>query len=147
MRTPALQYFPSISTLHRATPNFNVRIHAPIFSTHPNIFTVHHAFLVCTPAHIPFYAHQFLVTSATEIGAFANLFPNFHHRHSATMKFVQFHPDNTHSTCSTTNRCWLTFLEQFCFSKLNSQIENFNQLVSLHLSWLPCNFKFDQFQV
>ena len=139
-------YFPCITTLDRTSPNLSAHTHMPIFSAHHNLFTMHHAFLVCTPAHIPFYAHQFLVTSAAEIGAFANLFPNFHHRHSATMKFVKFHPDNTHSTCSTTNRCWLTFLEQL-FAKLNSQNENFNQLILFHLSWLPCNFKFDQFQV
>jgi hypothetical protein len=105
--------FPCIPNLYSATPNFSVHSHTPLFSTHHKIFTVHHAFLVCTPAHIHFYVHQFLVNSVAEIGAFAKLFPNFHHRHSATMKFVQFHPDNTNSTSTTTNHCWLTFLEQF----------------------------------
>jgi hypothetical protein len=61
------------------------------------------------------------------------------------MKFFQFHSDNTNSFSATKNRYWLTFLEQICL-KLNSQIENFNQLISIHLSWLPCNFKFNQFQ-
>jgi hypothetical protein len=81
------------------------------FSTYHKILTVHHAFLVCTLAHIHFYAHQFHVNSIAEIGAFAKLFPNFHHRHSATMKFVQYQHDNNNSTSATTNHCWLTFLE------------------------------------
>jgi hypothetical protein len=88
------QYFPCITTLHRATPNLSAHTHAPnifralplcttqcqilaahshtpLFSTHHKLFTVHHAFLVHTPTHIHFYAHQFLVNSAAEIGAFA----------------------------------------------------------------------------
>jgi hypothetical protein len=145
------QYFLCITTLHCASPNLSVHTHTPIFFAHYHsaphitkfkcaqptpllsvhyhsapckanlsahtrapIFSVHHAFLVCTPAHICFYAHQFLVN-------FANFFPNFHHRHSTTMKFVQFHLDNTNSTSATTNNCWLTFLEHF-FPKLNSQL-------------------------
>jgi hypothetical protein len=118
--TPMRQYFSCITTLHRATPNFSTCSHTPLFSTHHKIFTAHHAFLVRTPAHIHFfYAHQLLVNSAAEIGAFAKPFTNFHHRHSATIKFVQFHPDNTNSTSTTTNRCWLTFMERI-FPKLNS---------------------------
>jgi hypothetical protein len=57
--------------------NLNARSHTSFFSTHPKIFTAHHAFLVHTPAHIPFDAHQFLVTSIAEIGAFAKIFPIF----------------------------------------------------------------------
>jgi hypothetical protein len=153
----------------RAEPNFSVCTRKPIFfhtmsfftaqcqilacaparqyfSQDHKLFTAHHAFLVCPPTHIHFYAHQFLVNSTVEIGAFAKKFPNFHHRHSETMKFFQFHTDNNNSNSTITNPCWLTFLEQM-FPKLNSRIHNFNQLISLHLSWLLYNFKFDQFQV
>jgi hypothetical protein len=86
--------FPRNATLHRATPNFSARTRTPIFfhamplctaqrqilahtpahqyfSTYHKLFTAHHAFLVRPPAHIHFYAHQFLVNSAAEIGAFA----------------------------------------------------------------------------
>jgi hypothetical protein len=104
----------------------------PYFPHITSFFTVHHAFLVHTPTHIHFYAHQFPMNSTAKIGAFAKKIPNFHHRHSETMKFVKFHPDNTNSTFATTNHCWLKFLEQI-FPKLNSKIENFNQLISLHL--------------
>jgi hypothetical protein len=44
-----------------AVPNF----------TYHNIFTVHHAFLVRPPVHIHLYAHQILVNSVVEIGAFS----------------------------------------------------------------------------
>jgi hypothetical protein len=51
----------------RAMPNF----------TYHKIFTAHHAFLVCPPVHIHFYAHQFLMNFAAEIGAFGlTFFPN-----------------------------------------------------------------------
>jgi hypothetical protein len=101
------------SQYHFALRNTNLSAHtcAPIFSMRHKIFIAHHAFLVRTPMHTHFYMHQFLVNSIAEIGAFAKMFPNFQHRHSATMKFVQFHPDNTNSTSATTNSCWLTFLE------------------------------------
>jgi hypothetical protein len=59
------------ATLHRTMPNFTTRTHTPIFSTYHKLFIMHHAFLVCPPAHIYFYAHQFLVNSTTKIGAFS----------------------------------------------------------------------------
>jgi hypothetical protein len=123
-RAPTCQHF---SALHQ---NFSMRTRTlTFFRTLPNsylsqVFTVQHAFLVCPPAHIPFYAHQFLVNSAAEIGAFSNFSPNYH-RHSANLNFSRFHPDYTNSTFVTTNRCELTFLE-IVFLKINSRIENFN---------------------
>jgi hypothetical protein len=111
VRTTVCQYFMCLNTMHHTAPNFSMRSHTPLISTHHNLFTAHHAFLVCTPTHIHFYAHQFLVNSATETEAFAKIFLNFHHRHSATMKFVQIHLNKTNSTSATKNRCWLTFLE------------------------------------
>jgi hypothetical protein len=69
-RAPARQYF--FAQCSACMPNFSACVPArQYFSTYHNIFTVHHAFLVCPPAHIHFYAHQFLVNSAAEIGAFA----------------------------------------------------------------------------
>jgi hypothetical protein len=61
----------------RAMPKFSVGTNTPMFfRATPNfyisqLFNAHHAFLVRPPAHIHFYAHQFLVNSAAEIGAFA----------------------------------------------------------------------------
>jgi hypothetical protein len=83
----------------------------PNFSYH-NLFTGHHAFLVHPPGHIHFYAHQFLVNSVVEIGAFGLTFSPIYHRHYATIKFVQLHPNNTSSTYVTTNHGGLTFMEQ-----------------------------------
>jgi hypothetical protein len=105
-------------TFFRAAPKFRACTSMPIsFHIVPNftyqkIFTIHHAFLVRSPVDIHFYAHQFLVNSAAEIGAFGLTFPPIYHRHFATMKFVQFHPDNTSSIYATTNHCGLTFLER-----------------------------------
>jgi hypothetical protein len=48
--------------------HFSVRY--PIFTYHKP-FTAHPGFLVCPYAHIHFYAHQFLVNSAIEIGDFS----------------------------------------------------------------------------
>ena len=112
MCTPTCQYFLWITTLHCIAPNFSTHSHTPLFSTHHNFFIAHHSFLVCTPAHIHFYVHQFLMNSTAKIGDFAKFFPNFCHRHSTTIKFVPFHPHNTNSTSATTNRCGLTFLER-----------------------------------
>jgi hypothetical protein len=79
---------------------------------------------------VPICTHSFLCASIPREFRYRNwgFFLNFspiYHRHSETMKFVQFHPDNTNSTFATTNHCGLTFLERI-FPKINSQIENFN---------------------
>jgi hypothetical protein len=89
--------FPCNATLHRAVPNFSACTCTPIFfhaiplcttqrqilvcaparqyfSTYHKLFTMHHAFLVCTPTHIHFYALQFLVNFAAEIGILPNIF-------------------------------------------------------------------------
>jgi hypothetical protein len=106
-----------ILTFFRATPKFSACINTPIYCravpnfTYHKLFTAHHAFLVQPPMHIYFYAHQFLVNSAVEIGTFGLKFSPTYHRYSTTMKFVQFHPNNTNSTYATTNPCNLTFLE------------------------------------
>jgi hypothetical protein len=57
-------------TFFHAAPKFSACTSMPIF-LHITSFLLHHAFLVRPPAHIHFYAHQFLVNSAAEIGAFA----------------------------------------------------------------------------
>jgi hypothetical protein len=65
----------------------------------------------------PTCAHSFLCASiprefrCRNWGFFLTFSP-IYHRHSATMKFIQFHPDNTNSTSATTNHCGLTFLER-----------------------------------
>jgi hypothetical protein len=118
-------------TFFHAPPKFSTHTSTPISCravsnfTYHKLFTAHHAFLVCPLVNIHFYAHQFLMNYAAEIGAFGLTFSPIYHRHSATTKFVQFHPDNTSSTYATTNCCKLTFLEQI-YPKINSRIGNFN---------------------
>jgi hypothetical protein len=113
-----LKFSPHTRTLtfFRAAPKFSAHTSTPIpfravlnFTYH-KIFTAHHAFLVCPRMYIHFYAHQFLVNSTAEIGDFGLTFSPIYPRHSTTMKFVQFHPNNTNSTYATSNRCNLTFL-------------------------------------
>jgi hypothetical protein len=64
-------------TFFCAAPKFSARTNMPIYFravpnfTYLKIFTVHHAFLVHPPVHIHLYAHQILVNSAVEIGAFS----------------------------------------------------------------------------
>jgi hypothetical protein len=64
-------------TFFRAVPKFSAHTSTPTFFravpnfTYHKLFTAHHAFLVRPPVHIHFYAHQFLVNSAAEIGAFS----------------------------------------------------------------------------
>jgi hypothetical protein len=75
--TPKFNAHTCTLTFFRATPKLSVRISTPIpcsamsnFTYH-KIFTAYHAYLVCPPVHIHFYAHQILVNSTIEIGAFA----------------------------------------------------------------------------
>jgi hypothetical protein len=87
VRAPAHQHFSALrqnSALAPARQSFSVHrqnlaralarqyiaAQCRIFNYHKH-FTMRHAFLVCTPTHIHFYAHQFLVNSAAEIGAFS----------------------------------------------------------------------------
>jgi hypothetical protein len=83
-RTPTFFHAMPKFSAHTSTPIFSLRrqnlararahqyffVHCPIFTYH-KLFTAHHAFLVRPPAHIHFYAHQFLVNSGAKIGAFA----------------------------------------------------------------------------
>jgi hypothetical protein len=98
----------------------------------------------------PTCAHSFLCASiprefrCRNWGFFLTFSP-IYHRHSTTMKFIQFHPDNTSSTYATTNRCKLTFLERIHPKSIHELGILF--INSLQLSWFHCNFKFDQFQV
>jgi len=61
----------------RAVPKFSVHTSMPIFFCAVSNFidhklsTAHHAFLVRPVVHIHLYAHQILVNSIVEIGAFS----------------------------------------------------------------------------
>jgi hypothetical protein len=108
-----------------ATPNFSARTHTPIFFRVAPKFYISQAFHWASCIFsAPTCAHSFLCSSiprefhCRNWGFFLNFSP-IYHRHSATMKFVQFHLSNTSSTSGTTNRCGLTLLEQF-FPTLNS---------------------------
>jgi hypothetical protein len=114
-------------TFFRAAPKFSTPI---FFRAVPNFYISQAFYCASCIFSAPTCAHSFLCASIPREfrcrnWGFCLTFSPIYHRHSATMKFVQFHPDNTNSTSATTNRCGLTFLERI-FPKINSRIENFN---------------------
>jgi hypothetical protein len=105
-------------TFFCVAPKFSARTSMPISCPRSAEFYLSQAFHCASCIFsAPTCAHSFLCASIPHEfhcrnWGFCLTFSPIYHRHSATMKFVQFHPDNTSSTYATTNRCKLTFLER-----------------------------------
>jgi hypothetical protein len=103
-------FFHAVSNFYRA------HLHTNIFPCSVEFLHISRFYRATCIFSVPTHAHSFLCASipcefyCRNWGFFLTFSP-IHHGNSATMKFVQFHLDNTNSTSATKNRFGLTFLE------------------------------------